>query len=132
MLIGRNRLTQKQVAGMLSGVMYHFPYVQLVYWPSDTMFAQAVVSLRNRADEKGPLVDVVKRTPSKTVYEDPNLAAFMSVPGIGEKKARDLIELYKNFYWFCETFKENPEVFKMKGNTIPKKSFAYMEAITRD
>jgi len=132
MLIGRNRLTQKQVAGMLSGVMYHFPYVQLVYWPSDTMFAQAVVSLRNRADEKGPLVDVVKRTPSKTVYEDPNLAAFMSVPGIGEKKARDLKELYKNFYWFCETFRENPEVFKMKGNTIPKKSFAYMEGITND
>lgn len=132
MMIGKNRLTQKQVAGMISGVMYHFPYVQVVYWPSDMMFAQAVVSLRNRADEQGPLVDVVKRTPSKTIYEDPNLAAFLSVPGIGKKKAELLVSLYKTFYWFCEMFKNNPEVFRMKGTTIPKKSFAYMEAITKD
>ena len=52
---GKTFLTQKIVAGLLSGVMYHFQYLQVIYWPSDTMFAQAVVSLRNRADEKGPL-----------------------------------------------------------------------------
>lgn len=131
-LIGKTRLTQKMVAGMMSGVMYHFPYVQVVYWPSDTMFAQAVVSLRNRADEKGPLVDVAKRVPSKTMYEDPNLSMFMSVPGIGEKKARDLIETYRNFYWFVESFRNDPAIFRMKGQTIPKRSFAYMEGITKD
>jgi ERCC4-type nuclease len=131
-LIGKTRLTQKMVAGMMSGIMYHFPYVQVVYWPSDIMFAQAVVSLRNRADEKGPLVDIAKRVPSKTMYEDPNLSIFMSVPGIGEKKARDLIETYRNFYWFVESFRNDPAIFRMKGQTIPKRAFAYMEGITKD
>lgn len=131
MNIGKARLTQKMVAGMLSTVMYHFPSIQVFYWPTQTMFAQAVVSLRNRADEKGPLVDIVKRIPSKTIYEDPNLAAFMSVPGIGEKKAREYIATYGTFWVFIDMFKNDPEVFRVKGCRIPKKSFAYMEAITR-
>ena len=128
---GRTFLTQKIVAGLLSQVLFHFPAIQTVYWPSDTMFAQAVVSLRNRADEKGPLVDVVKRTPSKTVYEDPNLAGFLSIPGIGEKKAKDLISMYGNFWCFIDTFKNEPEAFHLRGNTLPKKAFAYMEGITK-
>lgn len=131
-MIGKTYLTQKMVAGMLSGVMWHYCNIQVVYWPSDTMFAQSVVSMRRRADEKSPMVDIVKRTPSKTLIEDPNLGAFMSVPGIGEKKARDLIETYRNFYWFVESFRNDPAIFRMKGQTIPKKSFAYMEAITKD
>jgi hypothetical protein len=56
----------------------------------------------------------------------------MSVPGIGEKKARDLIETYRNFYWFVESFRNDPAIFRMKGQTIPKRAFAYMEGITKD
>lgn len=129
MQVGRSRLSQKMVAGMMCGVMYHFPYIMTVYWPSEVMFAQSVISLRNRADETGPKVDIIKRTPSKTMHENPNLAAYLSMPGIGHGKAESLMDRYGSFYTFLQAYAEDPKHFSKKGNTIPKSARTYVEGI---
>lgn len=129
MIIGHNRLTQKMVAGMICGVMFHFPFVQVFHWQTQTMFAQAVISVRNRADEEGPSVDLIKRTPSKTMVDNPNLAAFMSVPSIGKKKAERLLETYPNFSEFLSAFSADQSVFTKKGNTLPKRTLTYLREI---
>jgi ERCC4-type nuclease len=129
MMIGHNRLSQKVVAGMLAGVMWHFPFVQIFHWQTQTMMCQAVISIRNRADEEAPKVDVMKRCPSKTMTENPNLAAFMSVPSIGKKKAEGLLKEYTCFAAFLLEFNSDPTFFQKKGNTLPKKAHTYLQGI---
>lgn len=130
-MIGQNRLTQKIVAGMLCNILYHFPNIRTFHWPNDTMFAQSVVSLRNRASEPHVSIDIVKRIPSKTVKEEPNLAAYLSIPGIGGKKAEALQLKYGLFVEFLVKYSLQPQDFQKKGNLLPKVSHAYLIGLTQ-
>ena len=129
MMIGRNRLTQKAITGMICGVMYHFPGIQIFHWATQVMFAQAVISIRNRCDEEAPEIDLIKRVPSKTMFENPILSAYLSIPSIGKTKGLKLRDKYGNFREFLDSYSKNPEQFRAKGNTLPKKSLEYLDVI---
>ena len=81
----------------------------------------AVFSVREKV-EKGEKVEVVVRHSKTSNRLDPNLDMYLSLPGVGEKKAQQLVSTFPSFYSFLT-------YYKTSGYKLPKQTCEYLDKL---
>lgn len=92
--------------------------VKVLQFANDMQIAKAIFKIKEKVD-KGKKVEAVKRHSKTLNYVKPSFALYMNIPGIGEKTAAKLVEIYPSFFDFLKDYKE--EKLKIRINKKAKK-----------
>lgn len=112
--------TVNHTIGSLCSIIARYD-IKVLQFPNDSQLIKAIFKIKEKVD-KGKKTKTVIRHKKTLNKVDPNFALFLTIPGIGEKRARILTENYSNFYEFINEFKNG----KIK---LPKTAETFLNSI---
>lgn len=114
--------TAEHTRGLKASICAKYPFVHIVELPNDTQFIDFLFMLRHKFDMHKTVrteSNVELKFKKKQVKDlDPNFVHFCQIAGIGEKKAKEVMEVYPSFYKLLYDVQNDNLKIKLTAKTV--------------
>lgn len=116
------RFTAKSKVGKISSILARTT-VKVQEFKNESELVDGIFAVIRKTDEGEKVFAVQRHT--KTLNQDPNLAMYLGLPGLGTKRAQVVMARYPRFSVFLEAYKTHGKV----DVSLPKKTKEYLDKL---
>jgi len=110
--------TVKHTVGSLCSILGRYNNIKGWQFETEPQFIDAIFTIKEKTDKGVKIEGILPARHSKTLnYIDPNFALYMTLPGIGDKKAKNYQKTYPIFDDFLAAHRDGSMKIKLSKAT---------------